>query len=64
MNTVRNQPVADQEHDWNGRECQCGQIEVRLRRLVLLDNMRRLVAQERRRVAEQWSVEDILRRES
>jgi hypothetical protein len=64
VDTVRNELVQNQGHDWNGRECQCGQTEGRLRRLVYQDHIRRLAAQERRRVAEQWSVEDILRRES
>jgi hypothetical protein len=45
------------------REDSMTPTELRLRRLVLLDGIRRLVAQERRRVAEQWTVEDILRSE-
>jgi hypothetical protein len=64
VDTVCNEIVQNQGHAWDGDNSrECGQTEGRLTKLVYRDHIRRLAAQERRRAANEWTVEDILRRE-
>jgi hypothetical protein len=68
VDTVRDEPVTNQEHDWagdGGRECQCEMCFGRRRQLYLAwrAGCAADIASVNSCVREVWTVEDILQRE-